>query len=154
VRVDGAAARDQGIDVGDGHEDARRTAAHIVGDRELIEIARVVVVDRRPQPPAQIADVGRGRPKVGARLGQSGRLEIRKQATLEHGSAGDGFEVFLSRWGHRAVMIRREPRARPLPCLRSAGCSAHRRSPCQPHLIYWTTISRSSAGMTLQAASI
>jgi hypothetical protein len=56
MTVDGAAGLHERIDVGDRHEDLHRAVRGRLGHRELIEIARVVVVDRRPQALAQIAD--------------------------------------------------------------------------------------------------
>jgi hypothetical protein len=56
MTVDGGAGLHERIDVRDCHEDLHRAVRGRLGHRELIEIARVVVVDRRPQALAQIAD--------------------------------------------------------------------------------------------------
>ena len=50
----------QRVDVGDGDEDFHRTT-HGFGNRELIEIAGIVVIDRRPEQAAQIENRGTGR---------------------------------------------------------------------------------------------
>ena len=47
--VDRRASLDDGIDVGDGDKDLRRTAAYRFSDRQLVQIAGGVVVDRRPE---------------------------------------------------------------------------------------------------------
>ena len=61
VAVDRGVLSYQRVDVGDGDKDFHRTARHGFGDRKLIEIARIVVVDRRPEQAAQIANRGAGR---------------------------------------------------------------------------------------------
>ena len=52
--IDRRITRDQRIDIGNGDEDRRLGTADL-GDRELIQIARVVVVDGAPQKMAQVA---------------------------------------------------------------------------------------------------
>jgi hypothetical protein len=49
VPVDGRVLGDQGVDVSHGNEDLHCPAAQILRHRELVEIERVVVVDRAPQ---------------------------------------------------------------------------------------------------------
>ena len=54
---------DEGIDVRDGNENANCPCGESLGDFNLIEIARLGVVDRGPQQPTQVAhpDIGRRR---------------------------------------------------------------------------------------------
>jgi hypothetical protein len=61
VSVDRGTFFYQRVDVGDGNEDFNRTARHGFSNRELIEIAGIVVIDRRPEQTAQIAHSGAGR---------------------------------------------------------------------------------------------
>ena len=76
VAIDGRARLDQRVDVGDRDEHLDRPLAplaHRGGDGELIEVARVVVVDRAPEEVAQVPDrrirVGRRLPdRLGLRL--------------------------------------------------------------------------------------
>ena len=56
VVVDGGVLPDERVDVGDGDEDPHRAAGQRLGDRELVEVARIVVVDRCPRQTAQIAN--------------------------------------------------------------------------------------------------
>ncbi len=57
--------RDQGIDIGDRDEDFYLAVTQWLGDRKLVEITRIVIVDRRPGQLAQIADRS---------IGSNGRL--------------------------------------------------------------------------------
>ena len=56
MAVDRRAGGDQRIDVGDGDEDRRRAIRPRLRGRELVEVARIVVVDRRPEEAAQVAN--------------------------------------------------------------------------------------------------
>ena len=58
VAVDRAALRDRRVHVGHGHEQLHRPSGEGLGHRELVEVARVVVVDRRPRAVPQVADGG------------------------------------------------------------------------------------------------
>ena len=51
----------QCVDVGDGNQDFHRTARLGYGDRKLIEITGIVVIDRRPEQAAHIANRSAGR---------------------------------------------------------------------------------------------
>ena len=51
----------QRVDVCYGDEDFYRTTRQRLGNRELIEIKGIVVIDRRPEQTAQIANRGAGR---------------------------------------------------------------------------------------------
>ena len=85
VLIDGRVTVDQRVDVGDGHEDTDAVLARF-GDRELIEVARVLVVDGAPETIAQVAAGGR----LGARfgelvgLGQRGGREVGLETPLPH----------------------------------------------------------------------
>jgi hypothetical protein len=61
VPVDRGIISHQHADIGDGDEDFNRAIGHRLGNRELIQIARRVVVNLRPEQPAQIANRGAGR---------------------------------------------------------------------------------------------
>jgi len=91
MAVDRRVLPHQRVHVRDRHEDSGPLARERLGDRELVEVAGVVVVDGRPEPIAQVADVvGRtGRPADGRQLLQRGRREVRLQAALDHGLARD-----------------------------------------------------------------
>ena len=58
---------DERVDVGDRDEDLHRAVGERLGDGELVEVARIVVVDRGPQQLAQVAD---RRIAVGGRGGE------------------------------------------------------------------------------------
>ena len=81
----------QCVHVRDRHEDSDPPARERLGDRELVEVAGVVVVDGRPEPIAQVAHVvGRtGRPADGRQLLLRRRREVRLQAALDHCLARD-----------------------------------------------------------------
>ena len=96
VLVDRRAIRHRRIHVGDRHEDGDRAVRQRLRDRELIEIARIVVVDRRPEMVAHVAHGRRGlarRTVDRLRLGDRGGRELRRQAVLHHGAAGDVLQV-------------------------------------------------------------
>ena len=50
------------VDVGHGHQQARRAAGQGLGHAQLVEIERVVVVDGEPSQMAQVAHVAAGAP--------------------------------------------------------------------------------------------
>ena len=77
----------------DGDQAAHLAAAEVFGDGELVEIARVVVVDGAPQQVAHVAQalfVRRGVDGFGLLGGRVG--EIGGEAALEHGLAGNVFQ--------------------------------------------------------------
>ncbi len=96
VGVDGRALRDQGIDIGHRHEDLHCAGRHRLAGGELIEIERVVVVDRTPGQRGEIADVP---VLVAAGAGDRGELgldsgrKLRLQPALGHHFASDANEV-------------------------------------------------------------
>ena len=91
VGVQGGAGVHGTADVGDRHEDPRPPVAGVLRHRELVEVERVVVVDRAPEEVAQVGGlpVRRRLRREGARLGQRRRREVRLEAELDHGGAGD-----------------------------------------------------------------
>ena len=95
VVVDRGVFPDQRIDVRDRDEDFHRAARRGFGDRELIQILGIVVVDRRPKQAAQIANLRAGR-LGGLRypvcLGDDGQRKVRQQSALEHRVVRDGLE--------------------------------------------------------------
>ena len=96
VAVDGGPPLHGGVDVGDGDVDPHVSARRRRTDRELIQVARGVVVDRRPEQSPQIANVGALRhwsDGDGVGLRQNGLREVREQATLSHGAACDRSEL-------------------------------------------------------------
>jgi len=58
--IDRRLFRNEGIDVGDAYHHLDAAVGKAFGKLDLIEIARSVVVDRRPQKAAQIADTATG----------------------------------------------------------------------------------------------
>jgi hypothetical protein len=77
----------QRIDIRDGDQDPDGAVLRGLRDRELIEIARVVVVDRRPLEAAKVAELGAGSRRsrcdaVG--LGDDGSGKVREQPALLH----------------------------------------------------------------------
>ena len=96
VRIDRRSIRDRRIHIGDRHENGDGAIREGLGDRQLIEVARVVIVDRRPQAVAHLAHGRRRfarRTGDGPRLRKRGGRELRRQTVLDHGAAGDVFEV-------------------------------------------------------------
>src|SRR5262245_54649284 len=91
VGVEGRILRHRGVDVGHRDQDPPRTGRRVRRDGELIEIARVVVVDRAPEEVAEIAQracavrLAAG----GFRLGAGGGGEVGLEPALQHGAAGD-----------------------------------------------------------------
>ena len=86
--------RHAGIDVGDRHAHERRAVAAGFGGAELIEIARVVVVDRAPEQAGEVAQIAVDRRRVRNLLclRQRRRREVGLEAALVHGAAGDRTE--------------------------------------------------------------
>ena len=92
MAVDRRVLPHQGVHVRDRHEDSDPPARERLGDRELVEVAGVVVVDGRPEPIAQVAHVAARirRPADGRHFLLRRRREVRLQAALDHGLARDG----------------------------------------------------------------
>ncbi len=101
VIVDRRALVDDCVDVGHGDQEARLSPAQVLGDRELIEVAGVVVVDRAPEQLAEIADLAlwRGRPLDPVELLLDGGGEFGLQTTVDHGLLGDVGEKRVMRAG-------------------------------------------------------
>ena len=107
MSVDGSGFLDQCVDIGDGDEDFYSAVVTVFGDGQLIEVARLVVVDGTPETVAQVADVGAecdGRGMEGRELLKRACVEIRQQSPGEHGLPGDalqfGFMTTKMRWCH------------------------------------------------------
>ena len=73
------------------HEDARAPACERLGDRELIEVARIIIVNGRPEQPAQIAHALRRsrRPADASDLLLRRRGKIGLQLAFDHRSPGN-----------------------------------------------------------------
>jgi hypothetical protein len=98
MRIDRGVRGDQRVDVGDRDQDARGPVAVRNRYRQLVEVARVVVVDRRPEQMAQIAhgSVGRGRgARDRVRLALRRSRKVRLQPALEHHAMCDAAQVVL-----------------------------------------------------------
>jgi hypothetical protein len=96
VPIDRRSFRDRGVDIGNRHQHFEVPVRQRFRHRQLIEIARVVVVDRAPEKGPQIARrlLGRGRRAPG-RCGLDQRIvrEIGIEAALAHGADGDRAKV-------------------------------------------------------------
>ncbi len=119
MAVDVRALGHQRIDVGDSDEDRFGTVGGRSRDRKLIEIARVVIVDRGPQQGAQVAhgDVrGSGRVRERFGFGHDGRREVGQEPALAHRIVGYVLEAVTAgtRGGHECVgSERRSVHCRP-----------------------------------------
>ena len=109
VHVDGRARRNRGIDVGYGHEDPDRAARERLGHGELIQVTRIVVVDRAPGQRAQVADPWP--PLHGGRcdalqLLADPRREVRLETVVEHRATRDGLQPVgpVLRYRHRGMI--------------------------------------------------
>ena len=96
MTVDRRAFPDHRVHVGDRDEDRHRVPARRRGDRELVEVSGVVVVDGRPEEMAEVADGGiavdRGR-RQRADLGEDRRREVGLEPALAHRPPGDRPEL-------------------------------------------------------------
>ena len=99
VAVDGGVLLHQRIDVGDGDEDpAPSPAAAGCATVELIEVARIVVVDRNPMQVAQVSNIDagcRGRSADPVALRDHSRREVRQEPAFPHRLVRDALEVAL-----------------------------------------------------------
>jgi hypothetical protein len=94
VGVDCGALGNQGVDVGDGDEETGPAALEGFGDGDLVEISRVVVVDRAPEEVREVSGgvvVGGG--VEGFDLPADGRGVVGQEAAIAHGAVGDALEV-------------------------------------------------------------
>jgi hypothetical protein len=93
--VDRRAVAHQGVHVGHGDQHLDPAVGRGFRHGELVQISGVVVVDRDPEEPAQVAYLGiaagRGGELPGFGHGRGG--EVGQEAALFHGAAGDGLEV-------------------------------------------------------------
>ena len=96
MAIDRAAGPHQAIDIGHRHQQARGTRRQGLGHAELVQVTRVVVVNREPGQVPQVADVA-----VAFRDGMARGLgflqglwgEDGQQAAGAHGFYGDLVEV-------------------------------------------------------------
>jgi hypothetical protein len=95
VLVNGRVGRHARVHVGDRDKNPDLSVARWHGHRELIEVARVVVVDRAPEQIALIANRPVDRVSVDVRLARlrlCSRREVGLEAVVFHRSAGERFE--------------------------------------------------------------
>jgi hypothetical protein len=98
VLIEWRADADERIDIRDGYQDSRRAVIGTFTDRQLIEIARIVVVDRAPRKVAPIGHVIAGWSVKTLGLLDRSRREVRLQAALEHRLARQGCQVSGFHW--------------------------------------------------------
>jgi hypothetical protein len=91
MTVDRRVLPHQRVHIRDRNENSDPPAGERLGDRDLVEVAGVVIVDGRPEPLPQVAQVaGRiGRPVDGRQLSQRSRRKVGLQAALNHGLPRD-----------------------------------------------------------------
>jgi hypothetical protein len=101
VLVDRGAARHQGIHIGDADRDLDRAVGQPLGDLDLVQVHRVVVVDGGPEEAAQVADAGAiTAGGLGAAcLLHRGRRELRLEAVVDHRLTADELESAAIRAG-------------------------------------------------------
>ena len=96
MAIDRAAGPHQGVDVGHRHQQARAAGGQRLGHAQLVQVARVVVVDGKPGQVAQVADgavaLRAGLARVLGLL-QGLRRKGGQQAPGAHGFDGDLVEV-------------------------------------------------------------
>ncbi len=95
VQIDRRQAGDDRIHVGDGHEDFDLVAGQGLGDRQLVEVLGVIVIDGGPEQVSQVArgvvgrgDLARDRGFDASDFGQGVCGEVREQTSIAHGLAG------------------------------------------------------------------
>ena len=97
VGVDGGAGADQAVDVGDRHAHVRVVSGERLGHLDLVEVARLHLVDRGPEKGAQVAHARRGCGVRGSPDSGDLRLdfglEVGPEAAIDHRLAGRGSKV-------------------------------------------------------------
>ncbi len=96
VGIDGRTARNHGIHVRDPHQHTD-SAIDAFGPLDLVEIARVVVVDRRPGQGSEVGDARLGPRLERSHLRNGGLGKIGLEAALDHLPAGGGQQVEAQR---------------------------------------------------------
>jgi hypothetical protein len=116
VTVDGRVFGDERVDVRDADEQAE-AARLALGVLHLVEVARLAVVDGRPEQPAQVAHALDGRHRRGParvprlfNLARDLRGEVRLEARVGDGRARDGAQVWCVSFAH--TLLRRRARRR------------------------------------------
>src|SRR5262249_15686606 len=109
--VDGRILRNERIDIGDGDEHLRGTGWQLVGDLELIEIARRVVIDRGPEQVAQIGRVRSGGRRFwcavdAGELPGGRRGHVYREPVLAHDLPGGRGQIYAGRQGEMHVDFR------------------------------------------------
>jgi hypothetical protein len=92
VQIDGGVLLHQRVHVGHGDEDAHAPVTGVLAPAELVEVARVIVVDRAPAEVAEVADAVAflvRRTVDGVQLFADLGLEVRQQSLVDHGGVGD-----------------------------------------------------------------
>ena len=112
VIVDGRARGHERVHVRDADQHSHRAVGQSLGDFNLIEVARRVVVDRRPQQAAQIAHLRSrcdgGRMRVdGLQLGLGGGGKLRLEAVRDHLLARQLLQVGVPDGAHASMISRR-----------------------------------------------
>src|SRR5262249_51519058 len=109
MTIDGRAPGDRSVDIRDRDEQLHVAARQRLGDRQLIEIARVVVVDRAPEEPAQVAHRFLGparRSDDRLDLRQHVRRELRIEPAFAHGAERDVLQLrSIGRRAHLSSLI-------------------------------------------------
>ena len=110
VLIDGSLFRDERVDIGNADENFHAAIWLSFGNFDLIEIARSVIVNRRPEEVSQIAhifsrgDLGRVSAQV-SQLFLDGRGEIGVESALPHDFFGCGLQIDLSWLGVRHQVL-------------------------------------------------
>jgi hypothetical protein len=109
VTVNGRVFWGQRVHIRHRHQDSGPPERERFRNGDLVEVERVVVVDGRPEPVAQIPGVAgqRGWRFNHPQFPPGGRGEVRLQAAPDHGAAGDG--------GKSGPVVHRLARGQSLP---------------------------------------
>ncbi len=94
VAVDGRASGHQRVDVGDRDPQTKGAVGPALADRQLVEVPRIVVVDRAPRELPQVLHGRRARgARDGAELVLHGGRELGFEPLLPHHAVGDADQV-------------------------------------------------------------
>ena len=78
------------------HKKSYEAFEQLLGNGELIQVTRVIIVNGSPQKVPHVTNTGRTgccpRRLKSAKLGESCAGKIREQPSLQHDSAGDAFQ--------------------------------------------------------------
>ena len=106
--VNGAALFNQRVHIGNGHPEPDRPLGQHFTHRQLVEVERIIVVDRTPQQPREVANAGIHLLTRASHIGQLRLYPVRKlglQPALGHGVNGDANQVgtLVGRVGRASV---------------------------------------------------